>query len=339
MELDPVFVRALRLLHSTSKESGMQLKAMLDESIRMKKNPGSAPSKMTVPATQQGRELHLKDNTDRRNLDKLKRDLSELVPDSKKPRLHSPARSSPGITASGGFSKSHTPSPTPTPTPPNLVDHPSGGNSSAGELDLDVDLEGLNDLICQICKTLNQGNGNKLVECHTCQNLYHQECHQPVISNQEAGDPRLVWNCSNCSGPPIPKVTHPSTKLASSKPPKISSSLQGLKSTRPTAGRNDISSSGVFKRTDTSKSHGGTSASVSGGKPAGMAALAATYKGSSGSGGSSGLKSSRSGSLASNFGHSKSSTGGSSSSSTSNTMVSADKRLQLMKKKAAQRKK
>ena len=33
----------------------------------------------------------------RRNLDKLKRDLSELVPESKKPRIHSPARSSPGL--------------------------------------------------------------------------------------------------------------------------------------------------------------------------------------------------------------------------------------------------
>ena len=132
MELDPVFVRALRLLHSTSKESGMQLKAMLDESIRMKKNPGSAPSKIAVSAPQQTRESHTKDTTDRynniralvgksvevkgkarivnndisslfcfqnrRNLDKLKRDLSELVPETKKPRLHSPARSSPGIT-------------------------------------------------------------------------------------------------------------------------------------------------------------------------------------------------------------------------------------------------
>ena len=118
---------------------------------------------------------------------------------------------------SGGFSKSHTPSPTPTPTPPNHGDHQSGGNSSADELDLDVDLEGLNDLCCSICKTLNQGNGNKLMECHTCQNLYHQECHKPAISNQEADDPRLVWNCSNCSGPKVPKVAHSSSKISSSK--------------------------------------------------------------------------------------------------------------------------
>ena len=63
MELDPVFIRALRLLHSTSKESGMQLKAMLDESIRMKKNPGSAPLKMTAVPAPQGRESHVKEPT------------------------------------------------------------------------------------------------------------------------------------------------------------------------------------------------------------------------------------------------------------------------------------
>ena len=67
MELDPVFIRALRLLHSTSKESGIQLKAMLDESIRMKKmgqemKSGLQPSKITAPAPQQSRDAHVKDN-------------------------------------------------------------------------------------------------------------------------------------------------------------------------------------------------------------------------------------------------------------------------------------
>ena len=45
MELDPQFIKALRLLRSKSKDSGAQLKAMLDEAIRLKKgltssNPG-----------------------------------------------------------------------------------------------------------------------------------------------------------------------------------------------------------------------------------------------------------------------------------------------------------
>ena len=37
MELDPQFIKALRLLRSKSKDSGAQLKAMLDEAIRLKK--------------------------------------------------------------------------------------------------------------------------------------------------------------------------------------------------------------------------------------------------------------------------------------------------------------
>ena len=39
MELDPVFIRALRLLHSTSKDSGPQLKAMLDECKKVRTCP------------------------------------------------------------------------------------------------------------------------------------------------------------------------------------------------------------------------------------------------------------------------------------------------------------
>ena len=76
----------------------------------------------------------------------------------------------------------------------------SGGNSSeAEEVEMELNLEGLNDCNCCVCKSLMQDVGNKLMECHTCQNLYHQECHSPPVSNEEADDPRLVWNCSECS--------------------------------------------------------------------------------------------------------------------------------------------
>ena len=61
--------------------------------------------------------------------------------------------------------------------------------------------QGLTDCTCCICKSFNQENGNKLMECHTCQNLYHQECHEPVITDQEVADPRLIWNCSKCVKP------------------------------------------------------------------------------------------------------------------------------------------
>lgn len=117
----------------------------------------------------------------------------------------------------------------------------------------------------------------------------------------------------------------PPAKIApsGSKPSlKISGGLAGLKS-RP--GAVTSQSGGVFKRSDPP---GKSLGSGSGGKPAGMAALAASYKGGASKG------SSRSGSYG---GHKGS---GSSSGSSGSSSMNADKRLQMMKKKAAaQRKK
>ena len=145
-------------------------------------------------------------------MDKLKHELSELVPTSKsaggggdagmfgkRPRLDSPRSSSAGFS-----SKSHTPSPTP---PGSAAFDSKGHNNSSGSseaeemamgVELDMNLEGLGDCTCCICKSFNQESGNKLMECHTCQNLFHQGCHDPPVSNEEANDPRLVWNCSEC---------------------------------------------------------------------------------------------------------------------------------------------
>ncbi len=202
MELDPVFVRALRLLHSRSKDSKAQLKTMLDEAIRHRRGLGPGPSGAVSPRDQQRfqqqqqhqqRSRELSDSK-QRSLDKLKHDLSELVP-SKRPRLDSPRSGS-----AGGFSsKSHTPSP----TPPGSS---RGGNANGGGVESNSSTEDplmgeldMLDYTCCVCRSITQANGNKLMECHTCQDMYHQECHQPAVTNEEANDPRLVWNCSRCS--------------------------------------------------------------------------------------------------------------------------------------------
>ena len=48
VELDPNFIKALRLLRSKSKDSGAQLRAMLDDAIRQKKGLGPAPRSPSV---------------------------------------------------------------------------------------------------------------------------------------------------------------------------------------------------------------------------------------------------------------------------------------------------
>ena len=57
MELDPQFIKALRLLRSKSKDSGAQLKAMLDEAIRLKKGLSSGTSSSN-PGKQSAGKIH-----------------------------------------------------------------------------------------------------------------------------------------------------------------------------------------------------------------------------------------------------------------------------------------
>lgn len=38
---------------------------------------------------------------------------------------------------------------------------------------------------------------NQLLECHECHSLYHQECHDPPIYQEEL-DPSQMWYCSCC---------------------------------------------------------------------------------------------------------------------------------------------
>lgn len=65
------------------------------------------------------------------------------------------------------------------------------------------------DLTCVVCKGMDVGARNRLVECVECHSLYHQECHTPHIVDTQFDDPRLVWYCSNCSKTqPQPQVNN-----------------------------------------------------------------------------------------------------------------------------------
>jgi len=192
VELDPQFIKALRLLRSKSKDSGAQLRAMLDEAIRQKKGLGPGPRSPGIGG-KHGRDLSLDrdklEKDKKKDLDRLKKDLSELTErptEAKRSRLDSPALSS----------SSHTPSPTPSRGEIDMSD----GASEGGDFgDIEMNLEDQFDCSCCVCKTFTQESGNKLMECSSCQNLYHQECHNPPVSNEKASDPRLIWNCDKCS--------------------------------------------------------------------------------------------------------------------------------------------
>ncbi|XP_046668427.1 integrator complex subunit 12 [Homalodisca vitripennis] len=71
--------------------------------------------------------------------------------------------------------------------------------TSDSDSDDGVALEILDDdLACVVCRGMAVGAGNNLVECLECHSLYHQECHNPPIT-QDVNDPRFVWYCANCT--------------------------------------------------------------------------------------------------------------------------------------------
>jgi len=205
VELDPQFIKALRLLRSKSKDSGAQLRAMLDDAIRQKKGLAPRSPSVTKPHSRSvSSDRERSDRDKKKDLDRLKKDLSELVDrpsDPKRARLDSPALSSTSL--------SHSPSPTSISPPPKDNENSNSASSDNMEYgDLEMNLEF--DCSCCVCKSIVQESGNSLMECNTCQNLYHQVCHNPPVSNEEAKDPRLIWNCMKCS-----KEGHPSSRKSS----------------------------------------------------------------------------------------------------------------------------
>ena len=149
VELDPQFIKALRLLRSKSKDSGAQLKAMLDEAIRQRRglSSGGGRSPLGGRAGSSERPVMDRERDKKKDLDRLKKDLSELTerpPEAKRSRLESPALSS----------SSHTPSPTPPPSREGDQEHSDVGAGSDEDMDMDINLEF--DCSCCVCKTFTQ---------------------------------------------------------------------------------------------------------------------------------------------------------------------------------------
>ena len=55
------------------------------------------------------------------------------------------------------------------------------------------------DLTCVVCKGMDVGARNRLVECAVCHFLYHQECHVSPILDSQIDVPGVAWHCFLCT--------------------------------------------------------------------------------------------------------------------------------------------
>ncbi|PIK40383.1 putative integrator complex subunit 12 [Apostichopus japonicus] len=215
MELDPLFLKALTLLRSKSRESTDQLKALLDEVlgkkpkgesgktdrdsdeklIRKKEEKEGKPSQSIKKLTSMDeRKLSTK-----RPLEKKTRDRRTTTTMMKRTRkqtkivvFDTEKKKSDVINISSDSEDSPTDVPKKDGGATTGMEEEAAGSTNMDDFALELGLA------CVVCKKMDVSAKNQLIECQECHNLYHQFCHKPAAVDTDANDPRLVWYCAKC---------------------------------------------------------------------------------------------------------------------------------------------
>lgn len=110
--------------------------------------------------------------------------------------------------------------------------------------------------MCVVCRRMDVSVRNRLVECSECHSLYHQECHKPPISEAEANEQENVWNCTLCKSLAVPlaKPVTASSSPARSSPYSMSDSRSELKKSNKNYESSSSSSSSNGSRKSKTKS-------------------------------------------------------------------------------------
>ncbi|NP_001135859.1 integrator complex subunit 12 [Nasonia vitripennis] len=170
LELDPQFLQALRLLHSTNRDSIEQLRSLLDEAIKQKYGAAKMLSNT----------LHKK-----YSMEEPLSDQSSTS--SKKSKSSSSSKHSKSSKNNSPITVQHEIPQDPLASDDNLADI-------------------LEDVACVICKGMDYGAKNRLVECNKCGAMYHQECHTPPVLDTQIDTTPVERYCYSCTkSQPAPK--------------------------------------------------------------------------------------------------------------------------------------
>ncbi|PZC75117.1 hypothetical protein B5X24_HaOG206737 [Helicoverpa armigera] len=193
IDFDPAIKLCLKYLHSGASDSTEQLRLTLDDHIRQ--TYGSAKTLGNVLPKKYLNEEKLESPRSKHKTEKSSNTKTVALPQQSPQQIQIPEREN------------------------------DDGSVMDGELSLDLLEE---DLTCAVCRQISVQAGNRLVECDACCALYHQDCHKPVISDNDIA---AGWQCASCltslgiTGSYI-KATpkSPSNISGSTTPVKISSS-------------------------------------------------------------------------------------------------------------------
>ncbi|KAH7936123.1 hypothetical protein HPB52_018524 [Rhipicephalus sanguineus] len=231
LELDPLFLKALRLLHSKAKDSAEQLRQLIEDTLVQRQGASGASTGRdtktlltTIKLESDGR-AHLlgrrqspKQETGAGNnggppaLSAI-RSLSTDEPRRKDPppleckppplpiSAIKPDTPSPVLEASRNGNCTNSDS-------RNVCQRAHYDNRQHAAVCLTSSVAVLSDgedftvdmgQVCVMCNQQDVTAKNQLIECQECHCLYHQECHRPPATDYDVNDPRLVWYCARCT--------------------------------------------------------------------------------------------------------------------------------------------
>ncbi|XP_068153483.1 integrator complex subunit 12 [Drosophila tropicalis] len=181
-EVDPVLKKAVKLLHSSNSTSASELRLLLDEALKVRFGP------------------------------------DKVITNNMSQRMMDDEANFPGRVAT-------PPQPICTDEIINLTNSPdkdsvdtigdSDDGLSAGIVNTG-DTGDFGDLNCCVCGEMVFTATNRLIECSKCGAMYHQECHKPPITKEEAADDQeQTWQCDTCQNKPTTSRAATSFSVAS----------------------------------------------------------------------------------------------------------------------------
>lgn len=193
IDFDPSIKLCLKYLHSSAPDSTEQLRLTLDDMIRQ--TYGNSKT------------------------------LGNVLPKKYliEEKLESPSRSKHKSDKNSNITKTVT-IPQQSPQQIQIPERENDdGSVMDGELAFDLLQE---DLTCVVCRQIAVQAGNRLVECDACHALYHQDCHKPVISDNDMAS---GWQCASCLTSQGFTTGFTTTSSSSKSPTHISGSTTPVK--------------------------------------------------------------------------------------------------------------
>lgn len=191
-EIEILLKKAVTLLHSTHASSATELRLLLDEEIKKR----------------YGIEKTITNNISKKQLEDEANFPGRAVTPPPQP-----------IETEEVINLVHSPAKTISDSPDTIADSDDAVSGAGAGLGLllpttedETNLKEFGDLNCCVCGEIRFTAANRLIECSKCGALYHQECHKPPISDEEATEEQgHNWQCDNCSSKPLTKLSSSSS--------------------------------------------------------------------------------------------------------------------------------